>query len=200
MNRLSSDLPSLPPGASTPQPPQPMLASGGDLVPSRAAPLPPFSFAPQSHSGHSTPQPDYPPVTRPERSAASTPVRLPKEEFTTVPLNDDLPYGTHEIGNGPGANAHAAHGRSRSKLGFAPLGSIGGHLDHPSHTPAGGSTSSFTPSPPNEKHEKRPKIRHRNSSWNELEWEGYNPATAKNERLRFAEGDAGTSRVGMRLT
>ena len=49
--------------------------------------------------------------------------------------------------------------------------------------------------------EKRP--RHgRNGSWdllgNSPDWEGYNPATAKNENLRFAEGDVGTNKVGRR--
>ena len=48
---------------------------------------------------------------------------------------------------------------------------------------------------------KRPK-HPRNGSWDLLgynaDWEGYNPANAKNENLRFAEGDVGTNKVGTR--
>lgn len=187
----------LPPGASTPQPPNPMQGAGGDLLPTRAAPTPPFSFAPPSHSSHSNIQPEYPPIPRPERSAASTPARAPRDEFTTVPLHDDS-YADQQIGNGSGANAQAAHGRPRSKLGFAPLRHLGGQAESPMPTPGGSQSSFDNASPPNEK---RPKMKKRSSSWgNELEWEAYNPATAKDERLRFAEGDAGTTRVSTRLS
>lgn len=49
---------------------------------------------------------------------------------------------------------------------------------------------------PNEK-PVRPKLAHsRRGSWAEFsaEWESFNPANAKNERLRFAEGDVGKTR------
>ena len=45
---------------------------------------------------------------------------------------------------------------------------------------------------------KRPKSS-RHNSWDLLgdraEWEEYNPSQAKNEKLRFAEGDVGTNKV-----
>jgi hypothetical protein len=59
-------------------------------------------------------------------------------------------------------------------------------------TSAAASTVSLDPAI----HEKpvRPKLAHsRRNSWAD-EWESYNPATAKDERLRFAEGDAGKTR------
>lgn len=50
---------------------------------------------------------------------------------------------------------------------------------------------------------KRPKS-NRTGSWDLLgegrpEWEEYNPRDAKNENLRFAEGDVGTNKVCMIL-
>lgn len=61
---------------------------------------------------------------------------------------------------------------------------------------AAASTTSFDTT--NEKAHGRPKLHHRRSSWADIanEWEAYNPATAKDERLRFAQGDAGTTKVG----
>ena len=48
---------------------------------------------------------------------------------------------------------------------------------------------------------KRPKGSSRHGSWdllgNGAEWEGYNPAEASVENLRYAEGDVGTNKVGL---
>ncbi|BEJ12039.1 hypothetical protein CspHIS471_0204990 [Cutaneotrichosporon sp. HIS471] len=169
---------SLPPGASSSA-----GATTETLVSGNR--LPPSSFGRQS----------------PDRASAST-SDLPQQrhaplrsvDFTTVPLNDTFSSSLPPSRSGSTApvlpQSNQPVPRTRSKLGFIPLTGT-------NDTSAAASTISVDTPGVNEK-PVRPRLGHsRRGSWAEFsnEWESFNPANAKDERLRFAEGDVGKTRL-----
>ncbi|ORX36049.1 Mechanosensitive ion channel-domain-containing protein [Kockovaella imperatae] len=136
---------------------------------------PPTTSRPNTPGG--TRRVHYPPRQYIETSA-------PAAQYTTVPLKDSTANETTNMatsGRGtPYSSGHTTpNGSSSRRRGW-------NMFSHSSTSLEAGQMG-----------EKRPKHT-RNGSWdllnNNPEWEGYNPATAKNENLRFAEGDVGTTK------
>ncbi|GMK54215.1 hypothetical protein CspeluHIS016_0108010 [Cutaneotrichosporon spelunceum] len=170
---------SLPPGAS------PGVGATAETLVSDSR-LPPSSYGRHSPDWYS----QHPPSnlsSAPPSNAAST-TDLPKQrhaplrsvDFTTVPLNDTF-------------SASQSPSRSGSAAPILPQSNQPGPR---ARSNAATSTVSVDTPGVDEK-PVRPRMGRR-SSWTELsnEWESFNPAEAKEERLRFAEGDVGKTRLG----
>ncbi|KAL1410413.1 hypothetical protein Q8F55_004424 [Vanrija albida] len=158
------------------------LPPGAGAVP----PAPAFQVLPSQPLQHAA----YPPTAAPISATPPPPRPLNPSGFTTVPLNDMGPRSSSRTNSPAGNGSGGARSRNPSRLGFLPLGA--------------GSSSTLDHSPEDpEKRGGRPKHMHRSSSWDRLgtpdaeraEWENFNPANSKVQRLRFAEGDAGTTKL-----
>jgi hypothetical protein len=107
------------------------------------------------------------------------------QHYTSIPLNDESP-----------SSARPSRSTSPNRSGANTPNS--GRKKPWSFLPMHGATASGHMTPSGDSEKKRPKNR-RNQSWDLLgdraDWEEYNPAKASVENLRFAEGDAGTTKV-----
>ncbi|GFZ43630.1 hypothetical protein JCM24511_01350 [Saitozyma sp. JCM 24511] len=140
--------------------------------------------------GPSTPQQSVPSVNRvhypPSPYIATARHDAPADQhYTSIPLNDESPSSTRPS-------------RSTSPNRSGANTPNGGRKKPWSFLPMHGATASGHTTPSGDSEKKRPKNR-RNQSWDLLgdkaDWEEYNPAKASVENLRFAEGDAGTTKL-----
>lgn len=171
---------SLPPGAG---------AAGMAPPPQQFQVLPSQPLQHAAYPPTSAPISSTPPPPRPARPAVA-----PTNGFTTVPLNDMNPLRSGANSPSQGHGSSASRSRNPSKLGFLPLGA--------------GSSSTLDHSP-DDPEKRAGRAGHpggngrRSPSWDRLgngdaeraEWENFNPANSKVQRLRFAEGDAGKTKV-----
>ncbi|WOO85247.1 Mechanosensitive ion channel protein Msy1 [Vanrija pseudolonga] len=174
---------SLPPGAAG------AAAAAAGTAPQPAA----FQVLPSRPLQHAA----YPPTAAPISSTPPPPRPVNPNAhpsgFTTVPLNDMNPLRSGANSPSQGHGSTTSRSRNPSKLGFLPLGA--------------GSSSTLDHSPEDpEKRAGRAGAHgngRRSASWDRLgtpdaeraEWENFNPANSKVQRLRFAEGDAGKTKL-----
>ncbi|ORY33717.1 Mechanosensitive ion channel-domain-containing protein [Naematelia encephala] len=124
-----------------------------------------------------------------------SPFLAQRQEYTTIPLNDDSAASYAVARDSPqsapqsGTTTPNGSGRGKKHFSFLPTHS---NPSYPS-SPAENGQGSIS-----EKKQKRPKTT-RGASWDLLgerpDWEGYNPAQASVENLRYAQGDVGTTKL-----